>query len=199
MNKKIFELIKFSSIKKVFSAFAADKYGSWSNSMSGTNTSLGGISQGRMEGIGLYIWNSGWQQYSIPVSQRTIDNLCRAKSIDFNFKYYYTHWDTWYVNNKQICAQIGSISINNGSVYIHNGTTNTYLASVAEQNAWNAISIRQSKIIINNIEYNYPQGCSYSDANNNLLYFKIQLTVDKGGYGAQVNYVINLSDISVKW
>ena len=85
MNKKIFELIKFSSIKKVFSAFAADKYGSWSNSMSGTNTSLGGISQGRMEGIGLYIWNSGWQQYSIPVSQRTIDNLCRAKSIDFNF------------------------------------------------------------------------------------------------------------------
>ena len=72
-----------------FSAFAADKYGSWSNSMSGTNTSLGGISQGRMEGIGLYVWNSGWQQYSIPVSQRTIDNLCRAKSIDFNFKYYY--------------------------------------------------------------------------------------------------------------
>ena len=201
MNKKIFELMKFSSgnIKKVFSAFVSDKYGSWTTSIGGSNTTLGAISEGFMQGIGLYVWNSGWQQYGIPDAQRTIDNLYRAQSIDFDFKQYFSHYDAWSTPGKSVTAQIGSISITNGVVYISNGTTNTQLTTIAEENVWKNISIKQSKIIINDVEYNYPQGVKFSDAKSNLLHFRIYTQANKGGHGAQVNLVIEISDISVKW
>ena len=200
MNKKIFELMKFSLGNiKVFSPFVSDKYGSWTTSIGGSNTTLGAISEGFMQGIGLYVWNSGWQQYGIPDAQRTIDNLYRAQSIDFDFKQYFSHYDAWSTPGKSVTAQIGSISITNGVVYISNGTTNTQLATIAEENVWSSISIRQRKIIINGIEYNYPQGVTFSSAKNNLLHFRIYTQANKGGHGAQVNLVIEISDISVKW
>ena len=201
MNKKIFELMKFSSgnIKKVFSAFVSDKYGSWTTSITGTNTTLGALSEGFMQCIGLYVWNSGWQQYGIPDAQRTIDNLYKAQSIDFNFKQYFSYYDAWSTPGKSVTAQIGSISITNGVVYITDGTANTQLATIAEENVWSSISIRQRKIIINGIEYNYPQGVTFSSAKNNLLHFRVYTQANKGGHGCQVNLVIEISDISVKW
>ncbi len=201
MNKKIFELMKFSSgnIKKVFSAFVSDKYGSWTTSITGTNTTLGALSEGFMQCIGLYVWNSGWQQYGIPDAQRTIDNLYKAQSIDFNFKQYFSYYDAWSTPGKSVTAQIGSISISNGVVYITDGTANTQLATIAEENVWSSISIRQRKIIINGIEYNYPQGVTFSSAKNNLLHFRVYTQANKGGHGCQVNLVIEISDISVKW
>ena len=166
MNKKIFELIKFTqaSITKEYGFFGSDKYGNWSFSTSGSGSRYANAN-------GLYAQGANYQNINVTNSSaslsREIPKLCQAKEIKFAFSVTSSSFG--------VTANYTSFSFNfcNAVKYNYgsNGGNGTY-----------DFTFRQQDYILNNKSYSYPQNKSLKDFNNNSISASIATSfVGSGG------------------
>ena len=203
MNKKIFELMKFSENTKelLFATFSSDEYGSWTNTVSGASTHASAsrnhlYSRMHYNGNGRYTYGSS-------ASNRTIKDLKRAKSIEFTFQAYRvaeTSISNW------AGGWDGRLFLLNNFVQLHYTKTSyvlqvngTNLLSLNESAIYD-IKLKQNYALVNNIRYDYSQGTFLKNApGNECSAYCYMGQVIRNGYACAAQLHVFVGDITAKW
>lgn len=195
MNQKIYDLIRNSGamLKKAYKAFASDEYGTWTNTLTG-NGGCSAVGEGVIWGMHNYAGN-GVSYRGNAYSKRTVDSLCKADEI--NFETWYERqgnnvWSWWAYDF--IIKIADKIVFNKSGIYVNNK-----LLCAFSENNHHKISIRQRKIIVDDITYLYQDGFKLADANDNLFSTETcAIDVNAGGYGCHGVLYLHMSNIEIK-
>lgn len=198
MNKKIFEISKYNSsyvYTRTYSAFVADKWGSWSNA--------GVFGTSSIKKNNLYAYSTGYTaspSLPNPNSSRTINGLRKAKSIHFTFSSARNNYKGWYVRSQPD----GYIQLLNGYIFVRCGGNGNYvqvggnnLLGTSDRASYD-LTFYQRYLICNGSRYDYPQDIKLSKATHDNIYASCFAGFITSNDWFQQDYSLSIGDITVE-
>ena len=205
MNEKIKKDLLFNLQEKIYTPFVEDKFGDWSYSTSGNSPGYFTHSLGWYNCHCSYN-GSGTFYDARPTIKRTLPRISKASQIEFNYACGITGGDYWGTRNRSILLYIGDFKINNGSVSIGSNT----IASIGETSIttdssgeyvpakYTNIVIKQTCVKIDGVVYEYPQGVTFKDNDNDEFYSYLWFESWKGGWSCWSDYRLFCTPLIVK-
>ena len=203
MNKKIYDSSKYNLGKnsKVFSVFASDEYGDWTETCNGTS---GYYTKKKNSLTSTYVVSGyGLSYYGSCSSKRTINNLKNAKEISFvyqstlsanNVFYWSGGWDVYF----SLLGGYVMLRFINPNSYIEVNGTALHL-NLVRYETYN-ITLKQNSIIVDNVEHQFPEGTLLKNAQSNECIGYCYLgQISAGGGACNATAYLNVSDLNVKW
>ncbi len=197
MNKKTFEATKYSamSLKRVYNAFGADKYGDWTFQILGS-TSHAVASEEYLYGSHWYAGNGAYIHGNANAT-RIIPNLRKAKKISFEFNTINSGTGNGYLALTSFwLIDIGGLRI--ASVYSTN--TNEILVGNFSQQGTFKVVVTQEYVIVNDVLYDYPSNWKLKDSSNDKFFVQLYPDGSCAGYAFEARiWVYPPQALTVEW